>query len=176
MANQLKMAEVQAILSLARNGWSNRHIARQLGVHRETVGRHLRLAAREDSKPASAPLGSEGAPTGLVSAASAWREVIVQKLGMGLTAQRIYQDLCSDHGYAGSYYSVRRLVGKLTSAAPTPFRRMECEPVAEAQVDFGRARAHRRFRRQEEKHLGLPHRAEPQPQGVRRGGAPSDHR
>ena len=55
MANQLKMAEVQAILSLARNGWSNRHIARQLGVHRETVGRHLRLAAREDSKPASAP-------------------------------------------------------------------------------------------------------------------------
>jgi transposase len=138
MANQLKMAEVQAILSLARNGWSNRHIARQLGVHRETVGRHLRLAAREDSKPASAPLGSEGAPTGFVSAASAWREVIVQKLGMGLTAQRIYQDLCSDHGYAGSYYSVRRLVGKLTSAAPTPFRRMECEPGAEAQVDFGR--------------------------------------
>jgi len=145
MANQLKMAEVQAILALARGGWSNRHIARHLGVHRETVGRHLRLLPQDNSKPASAPIGSGGAPigsarapAGFVSAASAWHEVIVQKLEMGLTAQRIYQDLCSDHGYAGSYYSVRRLVKKLTATMPAPFRRMECEPGAEAQVDFGR--------------------------------------
>ncbi|HXE05732.1 MAG TPA: IS21 family transposase [Bryobacteraceae bacterium] len=154
MANQLKMAEVQAILALARSGWSNRRIARQLGVHRETVSRHRRL----DLKPASAPLGSEGASSGsnsastgsqcaplgaistagLVSAAGAWREVIEQKLEVGLTARRIYQDLCSDHDYAGSYYSVRRLVNKLSAAAPAPFRRMECEPGTEAQVDFGR--------------------------------------
>ena len=71
----------------------------------------------------SAPTGLSGAPIGSVSTASPWREVIVQKLEAGLTAQRIYQDISSDHGYAGSYYSVRR---------------MECEPGAEAQVDFGR--------------------------------------
>ena len=190
-----------------RSGWSNRNIARQLGVHRETVGRHIRLSGGDpaapgsDSKPASAPLGStvlaaggstvlaaggstvlaaggstvlaaggstvlaaggstvlaaggstvlaaggsESAPTGLsgatigsVSTASPWREVIVQKLEAGLTAQRIYQDISSDHGYAGSYYSVRRFIKKLSAAAPAPFRRMECEPGAEAQVDFGR--------------------------------------
>ena len=157
MANQLKMAEVQAILALARTGWSQRHIARQLGVDRETVGRHLRLSSQADSKPASAPPGSTGAPTGsmptesglaassstgappgTVSAASPWREVILQKLEMGLTAQRIYQDLCGDHDYTGSYYSVRRLIKKLTAVLPAPFRRMECEPGAEAQVDFGR--------------------------------------
>jgi transposase len=145
MANHLKMAEVQAILALSRNGWSARHIARQLGVHRETVGRHLRISSAEDSKPASAPLGSDGAPlgctsapTGSTSAAFPWRQVILQKLDVGLTAQRIYQDLCGDHGYAGSYWSVRRLVKKLAAAAPAPFRRMECEPGAEAQVDFGR--------------------------------------
>lgn len=178
MANQLKMAEVQAIQALARSGWSNRHIARQLGVHRETVGRHRRLS---ESKPASAPPGSQGAPLGSEgaplgsqgpasgsegaplgsqssastsgsasagsgsagvegngSAASPWREVIVQKLEAGLTARRIYQDLCRDHGYAGSYYSVRRLVKKLSATAPAPFRRMETEAGAEAQVDFGR--------------------------------------
>ena len=134
MANQLKMAEVQAILSLARGGWSNRHIARQLGVHRETVARHLRLADAADSKPASAPLGSVGS----VSAADAWREPIVQKLETGLSAQRIYQDLRSDHGYSGSYYSVRRLIKKLAADTPAPFRRMECEAGTEAQVDFGR--------------------------------------
>jgi transposase len=163
MANQLKMAEVQAILALARSGWSNRHIARQLGVDRETVGRHLRLSSQGDSKPASAPPGSipteselatggatplAGAPLGSttlaaggsVSAASPWREVILQKLETGLTARRIYQDLCCDHGYAGSYYSVRRLIKKLHRAGTEgmPFRRMECEPGAEAQVDFGR--------------------------------------
>jgi transposase len=174
MANQLKMAEVQAILALAQGGWSYRHIARHLGVHRETVGRHLRLSragegggqsptpasrSQDNPKPASAPLGSEGftagsrgaptgcegepfasasAPTGTVSAASPWREVILQKLETGLTAQRIYQDLCTDHGYVGSYYSVRRLIKKLMAVLPAPFRRMECEPGAEAQVDFGR--------------------------------------
>lgn len=152
MANQLKMAEVQAILALAQSGWSNRRIARHLGVHRETIGRHVRLskaealpAAQSDSKPASAPIGSGvaakpsmGPPPGFVSAAGPWREVIVQKLEAGLTAQRIYQDLCGDHGYAGSYYSVRRLIKKLTAVVPAPFRRMECEPGTEAQVDFGR--------------------------------------
>jgi transposase len=139
MANQLKMAEVQAILALARSGWSQRHIARQLGVDRETVGRHLRLSMQDGSKPASAPPGSTAlAAGGSVSAASPWREVIVQKLEVGLTARRIYQDLYSDHGYAGSYYSVRRLIKKLAAVAPAPFRRMECEPGAEAQVDFGR--------------------------------------
>jgi IS30 family transposase len=125
MANQLKMAEVQAILALARSGCSNRRIARQLGVHRETVARHIRLSG-QDSKPASTPLGSEGAPhgsstapIGSVSTASPWREVIVRKLDLGLTARRIYQDLCADHSYSGSYYSVRRLVKKLAAATRT---------------------------------------------------------
>ena len=39
MANQLKMAVVHAILTLARLGWSRRRIARELGIDRETVAR-----------------------------------------------------------------------------------------------------------------------------------------
>jgi transposase len=76
--------------------------------------------------------------------------VIVAKLEQGLSAQRIYQDLAADHGpapgavpgaasgQAPSYYSVRRYVAKLGAACPLPFRRMECLPGQEAQVDFGR--------------------------------------
>ena len=37
MANQLKMAKINAILTLRERGWSCRRIARELGVHRETV-------------------------------------------------------------------------------------------------------------------------------------------
>jgi len=143
MANQLKMALVDSIITLHGHGWSQRRIARELGVHRETVGRYVTCAG--SAKPASiAPPGidpskpASNAPTGSPSTAAPWREVISDKLESGLTAQRIYQDLVSDHGYGGSYYSVRRLIRKLSGATPIPFRRMECEPAAEAQVDFGR--------------------------------------
>lgn len=44
----------------------------------------------------------------------------------------------SEYGFAARYHSVRRFVRKLGQAFPLPFRRMECEPGAEAQVDFGR--------------------------------------
>jgi transposase len=157
MANRLNMALVQSILTLHQHGWSRRRIARELGVHRETVGRYVGGAGA--AKPAdNAPTGSDvqegveenaslgvdvskpasNAPTGRPSAAAPWRAVILEKLDRGLSAQRIYQDLVGDHGYGGSYYSVRRLVEKLADATPLPYRRMECEPGEEAQVDFGR--------------------------------------
>ena len=53
MANQLKMAKVQTILTLRARGWSFRRIGRELGVHRETAARYVRLAA------ASSQSGSE---------------------------------------------------------------------------------------------------------------------
>ena len=39
MANRLKMAKVHSIQTLHARGWSQRRIARELGVHRETVAR-----------------------------------------------------------------------------------------------------------------------------------------
>ena len=63
MANHLKMDKVFSILTLHKAGWSNREIASELGIHRETVGRHIRLA-EAGSKPATdAPTGSD-APLG----------------------------------------------------------------------------------------------------------------
>src|SRR5438309_9619272 len=56
MANLLKMALVESIFTLHQRGWSQRRIARELGLNRETVARHLRQAAAP--KPAIAPLGS----------------------------------------------------------------------------------------------------------------------
>ena len=66
-----------------------------------------------------------------------WREVIQSKCDLGLSAQRIYQDLATEHGFTGSYYSVRRFVHRLEPTRELPFRRLECEPGDEAQVDFG---------------------------------------
>ena len=44
MANHLGMAQVQAIQALRARGWSFRRIGRELGVHRDTVARYVRLA------------------------------------------------------------------------------------------------------------------------------------
>ncbi len=57
MANPLKMAISETIRTLHRRGWSQRRIAEQLGVNRETVARHLRRP-EPDPKPAIAPTGS----------------------------------------------------------------------------------------------------------------------
>jgi transposase len=50
---------------------------------------------------------------------------------------RIHADLRDEHGVELSYHSVRRFVASLGRASPEPFRRMECAPGEEAQVDFG---------------------------------------
>jgi transposase len=74
---------------------------------------------------------------GRVSDCQPWRELILAKLALGLSAQRIFQDLRAEHGYPGSYYSVRRFVHRLEEHTPLPFRRLECAPGEEVQVDFG---------------------------------------
>ncbi len=203
MANQLKMVDVVSILTLHARGWSCRRIARELGVDRDAVSRHVKLSAAgagtpgggaqppgvskpatealagigvdseaDESKPASEaltgiftdPAEHESKPatealTGILAGQEAvstaggrgaelaparsrcapWRPFIIDQLAAGQSAQRIYQDLVSDHGYTGSYHSVCRMARKLNRAAGggLPFRRMECSPGDEAQVDFG---------------------------------------
>ena len=175
MANYLKMAQVQAILQLKDRGWSNRRIERELGVHRETVSRYLRLreqkaaqvipapqqvrtvvesvadpaigsvsgAPLSGSKPAKAPPGSDSdsilIPPGSTSQCVEYHQHIVPLLQQELSARRIYQDLVAEHNFTGSYYSVRRYVSRLRRTNPLPFRRLECSPGMEAQVDFGTA-------------------------------------
>lgn len=61
--NQLKMDIQQAINSLSRNGWSQRRIARELNIDRETVARYRRLNQPAAApKPAIPPAGSEAVP------------------------------------------------------------------------------------------------------------------
>ncbi len=84
-----------------------------------------------ESNPAISTLGS-----GRRSLCEPYREIIEGKLASGLSAQRIWQDLEAD-GFEGGYQSVKRFCRRLKTANPLPFRRLECEPGQEAQVDFG---------------------------------------
>ena len=160
--NQLNVSLQHSITTLAAHGWSHRRIARELDIHRETVGRHLRLAG---SKPAKVLTGTEADPgakpaislsgsepalelkpaipltgclvAGRQSLCRPLQDVIESAVQAGLSAQRIYQDLICDHGFTGGYHSVQRFVRQLLQTQPVPFVRMVVEPGMEAQVDFG---------------------------------------
>ena len=75
-------------------------------------------------------------PVGPASQCEPHREAILAGFQQGLSATRIWQDLVAS-GAALGYDSVRRYLRRLGRPAAIPFRRMECGPGDEAQVDFG---------------------------------------
>ena len=144
MANILQVNEREAILTLAAQGWAIRRIARELKIHRHTVQRYLQQS-KEGSKCTT--LSTAGSPSkctlstagkmGRKSVCDPHRNLIEEKAGQGLSAQRIYQDLKIEVQFAGSYESVKRLVRQLRKADPARVWRIEVSPGEEAQVDFG---------------------------------------
>ena len=52
-----------------------------------------------------------------------FRQIIERKLEQGLSAQRMWQDLLDEHGFAGRYDSVKRFVRRPGGGAQMPFRR-----------------------------------------------------
>jgi len=71
------------------------------------------------------------------SSAVPYHDFICQRLEIGLTAQRIYQDLIAEHDFTSSYDSVKRYVRKLKKTQPRVYVRIHTAAGEEAQVDFG---------------------------------------
>ncbi len=159
MSNILEVSQQQAIQALIAKGWSVRHIARTLGLNRRTV-KHYGVVAPKcatqvitGSVPPDEPKCTTQVIAGPVppdeakrttqviagsrSLCDGFREVIAPKVELGLSAQRIYQDLVAGHGFGGSYPSVSRYVAKLKASEPERVWRIECQPGEELQVDFG---------------------------------------
>jgi len=144
MSNVLKVSLQTTIYSLTERGWSQRRIASELGINRETVGRYLRLGNRaiaiagsEDGSDRKPAISITGISAGRRSHCEPLTEVIAAKVEVGLSARRIYQDLVEQNGFSESYQSVQRFVRKLKAAQPQRVWRVEAQPGEEVQVDFG---------------------------------------
>ena len=141
MSNVLKVSLQTTIYSLAQRGWSQRRIAKELGIDREAVCRYLRrskpaistsgfedvqspkpaisttgnLAEKRGAKPA---ISIAGIGAGRRSRCEAFAEVTGAKVEAGLSARRICQDLVEQNAFGDSYQSVQRFVRKLKAAQP----------------------------------------------------------
>jgi len=149
MANYLKVNMQETIRTLQTKNWSARRIARELGINRRTVKRYMALneskctisttgsdAQKESLQLSKCTISTTGSG-GRKSLCSDYHGQIQEQLKANLTAQRIYQDLVGEHGFDGSYESVKRYVRKLSEAYELPFRRIELAPGKEVQVDYG---------------------------------------
>ena len=160
MSNILEVPKQHAIQALIAKRWSVRRIARSLGINRRTVQRYADEFASKcttevttgasppDESKCTSEVTTGGSPpdeskcasevtTGSRSLCHGFHGVIAPMLELGLSAQRIYQDLVAGHGFGGSYPSVRRYVAGLRASEPARVWRLECQPGEELQVDFG---------------------------------------
>ena len=145
-----EVTDIRELLRRLRSGDADRRIARELGLGRNTVARYRRWAQAHGLLTGDLPDAAElahllqpperAAPAALAQSTVApftaqvlaWRE-------QGVEGQAIFQLLVEQHGFTGSYSAVKRFLRRVEPAAPRATLRLEVEPGAEAQVDFGTA-------------------------------------
>ena len=152
MGNYLKVPDRQRVLALLDLGWSYRRIERETGSRRETIaGYDPRRAAKPanpitgsgDEVVVAGDLGGQMRPNpipgslpGPASACEPFRAEIEAAVEKGLTAQRIWQDLCEEQGFAHGYASVQRFARDIRHRRPEVADVMEHPPGKEGQVDY----------------------------------------
>ncbi len=141
------MNYLRDLIHRLRAGESERRISRDLGISRVTVHRYHELAERQGFlKPGTsmpedtailAALGEPPQPPRTASTVEPYAEVVRRLLDQHVEMVAIFQRLRDDHGFSGSYSSVRRYVHRLRPPEPRVVVRVQTAPGEEAQVDFG---------------------------------------
>jgi transposase len=134
---KLRKNEVVTLQVLKEKGETNRAIATRLGVSEGAVRYHLRRrqAQAVDGRKKLALLDQLGLEQ-VVEHWWRWQESMLPP-GRPPNIQALWTHLVDEHGYAGSYKSVRKYVReKYAPPKRRPFRRIETPPGAQAQSDW----------------------------------------
>jgi len=144
-----EVTDVREVLRRLRLGEPERRIARELSLSRNTVAGYRRWAERHGlltgALPDPATLAAwlhppeRARPAHEQSCVAPFRDQVVSWRQQGVEGQAIFQLLVEQHGFAGSYSAVKRFLRRVEPTLPRATVRMEVEPGAEAQVDFGPA-------------------------------------
>lgn len=146
---RLHVNYIRELVHRLRLGQSDRAVARDLNISRITVRKYRELAqaagfldldrALPDFQAVARALGPEPKPPLHVSTVEPYRQIVEELLAQGVEMMTIFDRLRQDHGYTGSYSSIRRFVHHHQPAKRQISVRLHCAPGEEAQVDFGSA-------------------------------------
>lgn len=138
---KLTREQIVTIEVLQQRGQSQSQTARLLGVSEGAVRYHLRRAQGGATDGRRKPSRIEA--LGLADAVAHWWQTQLEILGQHRppSVQLLYEFLRAEHGYDGSYKSVRKFVRARYGRPPIrPFRRVETPPGAQTQSDWGEFR------------------------------------
>jgi transposase len=138
---KLTREQIVTIEVLQQRGQSQSQTARILGVSEGAVRYHLRRATEAATDGRQKPSRIE--QLGLAEAVDHWWQSQSQILGRERppNVQLLHEFLRAEHGYGGSYKSVRKFVRARYGRPPIrPFRRVETPPGAQTQSDWGEFR------------------------------------
>lgn len=137
----------QDIIRRLQLGESERRIARDMQISRQTVHKYHQIATEQGYLEGTTPTPSESglrealgpgvqAPS-QASSVEPYREVIQDWLKQGVEMTAIWLRLQENYGYKGGYSSIRRYVHRLNPVEPEAFVRVHSQPGEDMQVDFG---------------------------------------
>jgi transposase len=138
---KLTREQIVTIEVLQQRGQSQRQTARILGVSEGAVRYHLRRA--RDSAADGRQKPSRIEQLGLAEAVAHWWQAQAEILGQERppSVQLLHEFLRAEHGYDGSYKSVRKFVRACYGRPPVrPFRRVETPVGTQTQSDWGEFR------------------------------------
>jgi hypothetical protein len=127
----IEMHEYRQALMRLRQGDSEREIARSGLMGRAKAARFRELAREKGWLELTRPLPPDAeiaaalapprVPLTAQSTLAAYRQLVAQWLGQGVSGVAIHAALVREHGFTGHYSSVRRLIARsAASCRPTP--------------------------------------------------------
>jgi transposase len=145
---RFEMYQYRQVLVRMRQGDADRDIERSGLMGRKKLSRLRKTAqghgwllpdrALPEDAELAAVFKSRPLPASCISSLADQRERIGQWAQAGVAGTAIHAALVRNHGYAGSYSAVRRLLQAIDAGtAPKPTCRLDFEPGEAAQVDFG---------------------------------------
>jgi transposase len=143
------VTDVRELIRRLRVGETDRRIARDLSMSRNTVARYRAAATQhgwlDGPLPDPAVLAETLRPAATArppheqSLVEPFREPVQRWQAQGVEGQAIWQLLVEQHGFTGSYSSLKRFLARLAPLESQATVRVEVGPGEEAQVDFGYA-------------------------------------
>lgn len=144
---RIHMNHLRDLIRRLNAGESERRIARDMQLSRQTVSKYHQIARQAgylepgitlpDDETIQKRLGPGPRPPKIISSVKPFGEIVESLHKQGVEMVAIWQRLKDDQGYRGSYSSIRRFVQHLEPESRAVYVRVQTAPGEELQVDFG---------------------------------------